>query len=134
MFFDCDWFDLNHGTQENQFGMVEVKHVHCLHGCNSFVLAHQVKQVYYMTYPCKKLSVWWAMYRVNPRECLHTPDNSGYHENQLATGDVDEVYQDDELSCSFNIDVDSTLNSLLSDANDITVPKQRKQALRIKET
>jgi hypothetical protein len=44
--------------------------------------------------------------------------------------EVDEVYQDDELSCSFNIDPDSTLNSLLNDANDVTFPEERKQALR----
>jgi hypothetical protein len=43
--------------------------------------------------------------------------------------DVDEVYQDDELSYSFNIDPGSALNSLLGDANDVTVPKQRNQAL-----
>jgi hypothetical protein len=28
VFFDCDQFDLNQGTQENEFGMVEVKHTH----------------------------------------------------------------------------------------------------------
>jgi hypothetical protein len=71
---------------------------------------------------------------VNPHERLHTPDDSGYHENQLSAGEVDEVYQDDELSCSFNIDLDSTLNSLRGDANDVTVPEQRKQTLRKKET
>jgi hypothetical protein len=38
--------------------MVEVKHAHRLHGCNPFILAHQVKQVYYMSYPCEKLSAW----------------------------------------------------------------------------
>jgi hypothetical protein len=54
VFFDCDWF--------------EVKHVHQLRGWDSFVLAHQVEQVYYMSYPCKKLSVWWVVYRVNPHE------------------------------------------------------------------
>jgi hypothetical protein len=43
------------------------------------------------------------------------------------------VYQDDELLCSFNIDPDSTLNSLLGNANDVTVPEQRKQALRNKK-
>jgi hypothetical protein len=43
------------------------------------------------------------------------------------------VYQDDELLCSFNIDRDSTLNSLLGNANDVTVPEQRKQALRNKK-
>jgi hypothetical protein len=73
-----------------------------------------------------------VVYRVNPRERLHTPDDSGYHENQVTAGEVDEVYQDDELPCSFNIDPDSTLNSLLGDANDVIVPEQRKQALRKK--
>jgi hypothetical protein len=63
---------------------------------------------------------------VNPRDRLHTPDDSGYHKNQVATGEDDEVYQDDELSCSFNIDLDSTLNSLLSDTNDITVLEETK--------
>jgi hypothetical protein len=50
-----------------------------------------------MSYPCEKLSSWWVVYRVNPRERLHTPDNSGYHENQVIAREVDEVYQDDEF-------------------------------------
>jgi hypothetical protein len=70
---------------------------------------------------------------VNPQEWLHTPGDSGYHENQLAAREVDKVYQDDELSYSFNIDPYSTLNSLLSDANDVTVLEQRKQSLRKKK-
>jgi hypothetical protein len=49
--------------------------------------------------------------------------------NQVADGEVDEVYQDDQLPCSFNIDPGSALFSLLSDANDVAVPEQRKQAL-----
>jgi hypothetical protein len=68
VFFNCDWFDPNHGTRENEFGMVEVKYTHQLHGCDPFVLAQQVEQVYYVSYPCEKLSVWWVVYRVNPRE------------------------------------------------------------------
>jgi hypothetical protein len=47
--------------------------------------------------------------------------------------EVDEVYQDGELPCSFHIDLDSALNSLLGDANDVTIPEQRKQSLRKKE-
>jgi hypothetical protein len=69
---------------------------------------------------------------VNPHERLHTPDDSSYHENQVADGEVDEVYQDNELSYSFNKDLNSTLNSLLCEANDVIVPEQRKQALRKK--
>jgi hypothetical protein len=83
-----------------------------------------------MSYPCKKLSAWWVVYRVNPREWLHTPDNSCYHENQVSVGEVDEVYQDDELSCSFNINLDLALNSLVGDANDVTLFEQRKQTRR----
>jgi hypothetical protein len=90
--------------------------------------------VCYMSYPCEKLSALLVMYKVNPREWLHTLDDSGYHENQVVTGEVHEVYQDDELSCSFNIDLDSALNSLLSDANDVAVPEERKHAPRKKET
>jgi hypothetical protein len=46
---------------------------------------------------------------------------------------VDEVDQDDELSCSFNIDPTLTQNSLVSDANDVTLPEQWKQTLRKKK-
>jgi hypothetical protein len=133
VFFDCDWFDLNQGTRENKFGMVEVKHAHQLCACDPFVLAHKVEQVSYMSYPCEKLSVWWVVYRVNPHEWLHTLDDSGYHENQVPAGEVDEVYQDDELACSFNVDPELALNSLLGDDNDVTVSEQRKQTLRKKK-
>ncbi len=51
----------------------------------------------------------------------------------MPAGEVDEVYQDDELPCSFNIDPELALNSLLSDANDVTVLEQRKQTLRKKK-
>jgi hypothetical protein len=82
-----------------------------------------------MPHPCKKLSAWWVLYRVNHCEQLHTPDSSGYHENQVPAGEADEVYQDDELPCSFNIDLELALNYLLGDANDVIVPEQRKQTL-----
>jgi hypothetical protein len=38
VFFDCDWFDPYHGTRENNFGMVDVKHARQLRGCDPFVL------------------------------------------------------------------------------------------------
>jgi hypothetical protein len=67
---------------------------------------------------------------VNPHERLHRPNDSGYDENQVLDGELDEVYQDDELPCSFNINPDLTLNSLFGDANDVTLLEQRKQTLR----
>jgi hypothetical protein len=83
-----------------------------------------------MSYPCEKLSAWWVVYRVNPRERLQTPNDLGYHENQVPVAEVDEVCEDDELPCSFNINPDLSLNSLVGDANDVTLPEQRKQTLR----
>jgi hypothetical protein len=79
--------------------------------------------VYYMSYPCIKLSAWWVVYKVNPHEWLHTPDDSGYLKNQVEDEEVDKVYQDDELSCSFNIAPNSALNYLLGDANNIIVAR-----------
>jgi hypothetical protein len=117
-----DWFDPNRGTRENQFGMIEVKHADRLSDCDPFILAHQVEHMYYMPYPYQKLIAWWVVYKVNPRERLHTPGDAGYYENQMEAGEANEVYQDDEPSCSFNIDPNSTLESLLGDANDVIVP------------
>jgi hypothetical protein len=40
-----------------------------------------------------------------------------------------EVYQDDEVSCSFNIDPDSALDSLLGNANDVTIPEEKEKMI-----
>jgi hypothetical protein len=69
---------------------------------------------------------------VNPHERLHIPEDSDYHENQVPAREVDEVYQDDELPYSFNIDLELELNSLLGDTNDVIVPEQRNKLLERK--
>jgi len=104
VFFDCDWFDNNHGTRQNKFGMVEVKHSERLRGYDTLVRAHQVEQVYYLPYPCEKLSAWWVVHKVNPCERLYTPGDAGYHDTQALNNGVDEVYQDEELPTSFDIE------------------------------
>jgi hypothetical protein len=48
----------------------------------------------------------------------------------VPVGEVDEVYRDDKLLCSFNINPDLALNSLVGDANDVTLLEKRKQTLR----
>jgi hypothetical protein len=42
----------------------------------------------------------------------------------VPVGEVDEVYQDGELSCSFNMNSDLALNALVGDANDVTLLEQ----------
>jgi hypothetical protein len=57
--FYCDSFDPTRDTQENQYGMVEVKHDEWVCGHDNFLLALQCEHVYYMTYyPCPSLSAW----------------------------------------------------------------------------
>jgi hypothetical protein len=43
VFFNCDWFDSNNGTWQNQFSMVEVRYNERLRGYDTFVLTHQVE-------------------------------------------------------------------------------------------
>jgi hypothetical protein len=39
VFFNCDWFDNNNRTRQNQYGIVEVKHNERLRGHDTFILA-----------------------------------------------------------------------------------------------
>jgi hypothetical protein len=50
--------------------------------------------VYYLSYPCQKLNACWVVYKVNPREWLHTPGDAEYHDTMTLDDDVDEVYQE----------------------------------------
>jgi hypothetical protein len=81
--------------------MVEIKHNAKLPGNDDFILAHQVKQVYYLKYPCEKLTAWQVVYKVNPCEQLYTPTNSAYH---FDDEHVDEIYQEEELPTSFIVE------------------------------
>jgi hypothetical protein len=132
-FLDCDWFDSNNGTQQNQFGMVEVKHNERLRGYDTFVLAHQVKQVYYLPYPCEKLSASWVVHKVNPREWLHTLGDAGHHDTPMLDDNADKVYQEEELPPSFIINPGAGLDDFVGDANDIEVPVVKRKRKLIKK-
>jgi hypothetical protein len=92
----------------------------------TFVLAHQVKKVYCLPYPCKKLSAWWVVHKVNSCEQLYTLDNAGYHDTLGLDDDIDEVYQEEELSASFIVEPTEGLNDLVGDADDIQMSVKRK--------
>jgi hypothetical protein len=99
-----------------------------------FVIAHQVEQVYYLPYPCEKMSAWWVVYKVNPRERLHTPSDVGYHDTPTLDDDVDEVYQEEELLPSFIVDLGAGLDDLVGDADDIemSVVKRKRKPIKKK--
>jgi hypothetical protein len=123
VFFVCNWFDSIHGIRHNKYVMVEIKHNAKLLGNDDFIVAHQVKQVYYLKYTCQKLAAWWVVYKVNPRERLYTPTDVAYHFDDKH---VDEIYQE-ELPTSFVIEPCAVLDSLVGDGADVTVLQKRKR-------
>jgi hypothetical protein len=104
--------------------MVEIKHNAKLPGNDDFILAHQVEQVYYLSYPCQKLAAWQVVYKVNPQGWLHTPTDVAYHFNNKH---VDEIYQEEELPTSFVIEPGATLDSLVGDGVNVTVLQKWKK-------
>jgi hypothetical protein len=57
--------------------------------------------VHYLSYPCEKLSAWWAVQKVNPCEWLYTLGDAGCHDTPALHEEVDEVYQEEEFLVSF---------------------------------
>jgi hypothetical protein len=106
--------------------MVEVKHNKQLQGYDTFVLAHQVEQLYYLPYPCEKLSAWWVVHKVNPREQLHTLGDVGYHDTLTLDGDVDEVYQEEEWPTSIIVEPSPRLDDLVGDTDYMQTPEKQK--------
>jgi hypothetical protein len=89
-----------------------------------------------MIYPSKKkcLVDCWVVYKVNPCERLYAPSDAGYVESQiwLEVG-ATEIFQDDDLLSTFNIEIEMMEESLLGDRNDVEVPSKRKGVSRMKK-
>jgi hypothetical protein len=72
----------------DDFGMVVVKHESHYTDIN-LLLAHQVQQVYYLSYPHVSLKNWWVVYKVNPE--IHTRRYDEYMERN----EEEDVYQEE---------------------------------------
>jgi hypothetical protein len=70
--------------------MVEVKHELKTSACSKFVFAHQVDQVYYISYPFETLKATWVVYKVNLHERL-------LNKGEWFEAKVKEIYQENEL-------------------------------------
>jgi hypothetical protein len=116
--------------------MVEVKHNDRLKGLDTIILAHQCEQVYYMTYPSKKKGLvdCRVVYKVNAPERLYAPGDAGYVESKIEQEvGAAEIFQDDELTSTFNVQTEMLEESLLGDQNDVEVPPKRKRVMRKKK-
>jgi hypothetical protein len=117
--FDCIWFDPIAGTRVIEHDTVEVKHASRYKGneYNNIVLAHQAKQVYYMSHPHPSFKNWWVVSRVTPEINPHQYDN--YNIGIQDDENVD-VYQEDgegeseeEFRVSDGIGLENELASLV---------------------
>jgi hypothetical protein len=94
-------------------GLVEIKHALRLKSFDPFVMASQVTQVYYLSYPCKDrdLSPWWVVYQVAHHGCV--PVNGVNDESMSSEHVIHDVYQEDGLDGTFVVDLGEALDSLV---------------------
>jgi hypothetical protein len=80
--FRCHWFD-PHGGQRStpSIGLVEVRPSTIYSGADVFIVAHQAKQVYHLSYPCQKeeLKGWEVLFKVSPHAKLPMPSDDDYN-------------------------------------------------------
>ena len=118
--FYCRWFDPtpNGLRRTEDLGLVEIKHALRLKSFDPFVMASQVTQVYYLSYPCKDkdLSPWWVVYQVAPHGCV--PLNGANDESMSSEHVIHDVDQEDGLDGTFVIDLGEALDSLVSLGSD----------------
>ena len=127
--FDCDWFHPTpSGTRRTEnLGLVEIKHATRLFVFEPFVLASQVKQVYYLPYACqrKDLQEWWVTYQVTPHGYVSVDDS--VDDPNPHTGPVEEVlcFLEEGLEGTFVIDLNIELDDTTAVVSDeITDPKE----------
>jgi hypothetical protein len=90
-----------------------------------------------MTYPSKKKSLvdWRVVYKVHPRERLYAPGEAGYVESQIEQKvGATEIFQDDKLTSTFNVQTEILEESLLGDQNDVGIPPKRKMSVEKEES
>ena len=71
-----------------------------------------------------RLGFWvlHVVYKVNPREQLHTSRDVAYH---MEDGQVDVVYREETLPTSFVIELGVTLDSLVGIIDNATIPQTK---------
>jgi hypothetical protein len=82
-----------------------------------------------MTYQSKNKSLvdWRVVYKVNPHERLYAPSDAGYVESQIEQEvGAAEIFQDEEVASTFNIQTEMLEESLPGDQNYVEVPQKTK--------
>jgi len=76
--FKCDWFDSINGLNvHEQYKLVDVNHTRKYPKYDPFVLAYQVAQVCFVSYPSMKNdeNQWWAMLKMKPTTTMQVQED-----------------------------------------------------------
>lgn len=125
--FDCHWFHPTNGVRHlERFGLVEVAHASQNPANEPFVLASQVKQVYYLPYACKSdpvLKEWWIAHKVSPLGNISIPSMDDYHAEDQPSVDT---FQEDGLDGEFYVDIGLGLDNLTitNDLDEVVDPRE----------
>lgn len=85
--FKCNWMDsLNGMNIHEQYRLVDVNHSKKYPAYDPFVLAHQVYQVYFTSYPSlkKDKSQWWAVFKTKARSSVDAPIDESIFQVDIA--------------------------------------------------
>lgn len=80
----------NSGTRVNkEYNIVDIKMNKWFHQYDSFILAQEVKQVYYVPYPdmCRNVHGWCVAITTKPRGCVeidNTEDEMSYQSDEMS--------------------------------------------------
>jgi hypothetical protein len=120
--FDCDWFDPTPtGTRRTEnLGLVEIKHAARLSVFEPFVLASQVKQVYYLPYACQRsdLKEWWVTYQVTPHGYVSVDDSADDPNPHIGPVEGVLFFQEEGLEGTFVIDLNIDQDDTTAVASD----------------
>jgi hypothetical protein len=92
---------------EQDLGLVEIKQSSMYPGHNVYIVAQQITQVYYLSYPCKKdnrLRGWDVVYKLSPHGKLPIANDEDYHLLDPNTY-AKEFFQEDGLGGRFEINL-----------------------------
>ncbi|GKC92947.1 G-patch and R3H domain-containing protein [Tanacetum coccineum] len=125
--FKCHWFDNERGIKvDGKRGLVDINIKSKLGGNDPFMLAEQAQQVYYTTYPVRKISriEWLGVCKTIARSTYNSDPN-------IVQGDevtliVDGFYQEDEMPpptvVGVDVDLDQVVNLPSTEVEEVHVP------------
>ena len=107
--FKCHWFDPSHYRRDDRVGLVEIKRDKTFVCEDVYIVAQQVTQVYYLSYPCKKaknLQDYDVVYKVSPYGKAPIPIDEDYHPLINPNTYEGEIFQEERgLTGHFVIDL-----------------------------